>query len=140
MWFNIFTGYSGNTLFNTMCLLGFNMVFTNIIPFYIFDRDAPKAVMLAHPELYWSGQFNKKINYSTLAGWFAFAVPQSALTVFLVRPAHPPAARAAQRPAHPQGTGILQLTRRAADLSPGRGYSCRRFGCWRPRRTPRGTL
>ena len=82
--YNIYAGYSGTPLFNSMTALGFNSFFTGLgVWFYCFDIDLPtKRYCIEHPQFYWSGQQYKKANFPVILGFLARGVYQAALCAF----------------------------------------------------------
>jgi hypothetical protein len=85
--FNFFCMFSGQTLFNSVTLLGYNTVFTGLgVLFYIFDVDVPtKNFVLTNPEFYWSSQYFSKGNFKLLAQFMLRAVWQGCVALFGAR-------------------------------------------------------
>eukprot|EP01044_Picomonas_judraskeda_P001909 COSAG03_NODE_123_length_12291_cov_19.979413_11_plen_927_part_00 len=77
--YNIYCGYSGTPLFNSMTALGFNSFFTGLgVWFYCFDLDTPtKHYSLKHPQFYWSGQQYKKANFAVILAFLGRGIYQA---------------------------------------------------------------
>lgn len=88
--YNVYCGYSGTPLFNSMTALGFNSFFTGLgVWFYCFDVDLPtKRYCLEHPQFYWSGQQYKSANFPVILGFLTRGVYQAVVcclgTIFLL--------------------------------------------------------
>jgi phospholipid-translocating ATPase len=77
--YNIWCGYSGTPLFNSMTALGFNSFFTGLgVWFYCFDIDTPtKDYCLKHPQFYWAGQQYKKANFPVVGAFLGRGIYQA---------------------------------------------------------------
>ena len=61
MWYQIYSGFSGNALVDDFNLLGFNTVYTSLPPiiYGIVDQSVPDYVLMKNPSLYKRGQKGK---------------------------------------------------------------------------------
>ncbi|EFC36194.1 predicted protein [Naegleria gruberi] len=68
--FNIFTGFSGISIYNELSLALYNFVFTGIFIFtYVFDFNSRMDDLITNPALYKSCQKSKSLNPRTFLTW-----------------------------------------------------------------------
>ena len=60
LWYGFFNGFSGQTSYESVSSLGYNLIFTALPPLIlaIFDRDLPPYVLMKYPKLYRQTQRN----------------------------------------------------------------------------------
>lgn len=63
LWFSIFNGWSGQTLFDSWYISLYNVLFTGvpIIGLAIFDKDTSRDMVLKYPKLYMDGQKSAEV-------------------------------------------------------------------------------
>ncbi|CAO3590835.1 unnamed protein product [Absidia cylindrospora] len=84
-WYSIFTGFSGQTLYESWTMSCFNVIFTFLPPMAIgiFDQFASARLLDKYPQIYSLGQTNEFFNQKRFWGWILNAVYHSALLFFL---------------------------------------------------------
>ncbi|PKS07259.1 hypothetical protein jhhlp_005861 [Lomentospora prolificans] len=84
--YQLFTGYTGTSLFENWSLTVFNGVFTSIpvIILGIIDQDLSAKTLLAFPELYNFGQRCKGFNYKNFIVWAVLGALESCLLFYMV--------------------------------------------------------
>ncbi|EFA86147.1 P-type ATPase [Heterostelium album PN500] len=85
-WFGIFNLYSVQTLFDSLSIAVFNVIFTGlpIIIYAIFDQDVGAASSMKYPQLYKSGQKDSEFNLKILWMWLCEALVHSVVIFFSV--------------------------------------------------------
>ena len=84
--FQIYTGWTGTSMYENWSISMFNTLFTSlpVLVIGIFEKDLSAATLLAVPELYVKGQKNGAFNIRIYLGWMFLAITQSFLVFFLV--------------------------------------------------------
>lgn len=84
--YQLFTGYTGTSLYENWSLTVFNGVFTSIpvIILGILDQDLSAKTLLAFPELYNFGQRCKGFNYMNFIIWSVMGALESCLLFYVV--------------------------------------------------------
>ena len=85
LWFAIYSYWTGQVLFDTLTIAGFNVVFTFFQPFAIglFDRDVKSETRMNNPELYKSTQNSDQFNNKVFWRWILLAVFHSVILYFV---------------------------------------------------------
>ncbi|GAQ83484.1 phospholipid-transporting ATPase 3 [Klebsormidium nitens] len=80
-WFNMYTGYSGERLYDDWYQSLYNVVFTAlpVIVVGIFDQDVDAKRSKKYPQLYEAGQRNLYFNWTTLLTWLVMGIYQSGI-------------------------------------------------------------
>ncbi|KAI9302549.1 hypothetical protein BJ944DRAFT_167058 [Cunninghamella echinulata] len=88
-WYSIFTGFSGQTLYESWTMSCFNVIFTFLPPMAIgiFDQFASARLLDKYPQIYSLGQSNEFFNQKRFWGWILNAVYHSVLLFFIGRAA-----------------------------------------------------
>ncbi|KAJ4882028.1 Phospholipid-transporting ATPase 6 [Raphanus sativus] len=75
-YFEAFTGFSGQSIFNDSYLLLFNVVLTSlpVISLGVFEQDVPSDVCLEFPALYQQGPKNLFFDWYRILGWMGNGV------------------------------------------------------------------
>jgi len=83
--FAFVSGISGTSLFNSLSLMAYNVVYTSIpvMVTSILDKDLSEKTVLQHPEVLYFAQAGRLFNPRTFAGWFGRAIFH-AIIVFLI--------------------------------------------------------
>lgn len=82
--FSLFSGVSGTSLFNSVSLMAYNVLYTSIpVLTIVLDKDLSERTVLQHPQILFYCQAGRLLNPSTFAGWFGRSL-YHALVVFLV--------------------------------------------------------
>lgn len=84
-WYNLFTGYSAQTLYNDWFLSLYNVCFTSlpVLATGIFDQDVSDEKCLQSPKLYLPGQKNRLFNNWTFARKLLHGTVTSCILFFL---------------------------------------------------------
>jgi len=84
VWFALFSGFSGQTLYDDWIMTFFNIVFTSWPPIAIavFETDISHRVIDANPHVYSRVQSNRVFTIWTLFGWFLSAFYHSLVIFF----------------------------------------------------------
>jgi phospholipid-transporting ATPase len=84
-WFTLYTGISGQPLYDRWALATFNVLFTffPIMFFGFMDRDVSEEAILKYPSLYRGGILGQHMNFKVLGGWLADALVHSFLCFFI---------------------------------------------------------
>lgn len=84
--YQLFTGYTGTSLYENWSLTVFNGVFTSIpvIILGILDQDLSAKTLLAFPELYNFGQRCKGFNYTNFVIWAVLGAVESCVLFYMV--------------------------------------------------------
>jgi magnesium-transporting ATPase (P-type) len=84
-WFQIWTGWSGTSIYEQWSLTLYNLIFTSlpVIVVGIFEKDLNQSTLLGVPELYRYGQFNSGFNTKVFIEWWARGVYHSFIPVIL---------------------------------------------------------
>jgi len=81
--FQFMVGFSGTSLFNSLCLMSYNVAFTGLpVMGYVLDKDLPEEILTDNPFLYKDSQSGRSFNYYVFFLWFLRAVYQS-IVVFV---------------------------------------------------------
>ncbi|OQR77200.1 putative phospholipid-transporting ATPase IA-like [Tropilaelaps mercedesae] len=85
MWFAIYSGWSGQTLFERWTIAMYNVVFTALPPLAIglFDRTCSAETRMAFPELYRPDQTEVSFNKKTFWVWIIDSVYHSLVLYFM---------------------------------------------------------
>ncbi|KAI8836854.1 hypothetical protein BC829DRAFT_421625 [Chytridium lagenaria] len=85
MLFQIFTGWTGTSLYEQWTLTLYNIMFSSlpVIAVGIFEKDLNKSTLLSVPELYRFGQFNKGLNASIFLKWATQGLWHAIVSVFV---------------------------------------------------------
>ncbi|KNE56612.1 phospholipid-translocating P-type ATPase, flippase [Allomyces macrogynus ATCC 38327] len=83
-WFAVFNGFSGQTVYETWILTGFNVFFTSIPPLAlgIFDKVIDEDMLESTPSLYTVHQSGRKFNVKVFAMWLVNALYHSTAIFF----------------------------------------------------------
>ncbi|KAL6502190.1 hypothetical protein OROHE_024783 [Orobanche hederae] len=84
-YYNIFTGFSGQDLYDDWYLVMFNVVLTSlpVISLGVLDQDVSSDVCLKFPALYQEGQRNTCFSWKSIIGWILNGIFAS-LSVFTI--------------------------------------------------------
>ena len=84
LFYNFYCAYSGQTLFNSFSLMGYNTLCTGFgVLFFIFDVDVPdKRFCLSNPEFYWSTQYFQNGNFRLFSTFMLRAMFHAAIALF----------------------------------------------------------
>ncbi|XP_022668387.1 probable phospholipid-transporting ATPase IA isoform X3 [Varroa destructor] len=85
MWFAIYSGWSGQTLFERWTIAMYNVIFTALPPLAIglFDRTCSAETRMAFPELYRPDQSEVSLNRKTFWVWIIDSVYHSLVLYFM---------------------------------------------------------
>ncbi|CAK9268520.1 unnamed protein product [Sphagnum jensenii] len=85
IFYSFLSGVSGTSLFNSLSLMAYNVVYTSIpvMVTAVLDKDIEEKSVLEHPEILYICQTGRLLNPSTFAGWFGRSLFHGAV-VFLV--------------------------------------------------------
>ncbi|KAJ3144828.1 hypothetical protein HK101_002585 [Irineochytrium annulatum] len=85
MLFQIFTGWSGTSLYEQWTLTLYNILFSSlpVIVVGIFEKDLNKSTLLSVPELYQYGQLNCGLNLATFLRWMGSGVWHAMVAVLI---------------------------------------------------------
>lgn len=83
--FSFLSGVSGTSLFNSLSLMAYNVVYTSIpvMVTSLLDKDLSEKTVMQHPEILYFAQAGRLINPGTFARWFLRAIFH-AIVVFVV--------------------------------------------------------
>ncbi|KAJ3209609.1 hypothetical protein HDU67_006054 [Dinochytrium kinnereticum] len=83
--FQIFTGWSGTSLYEQWTLTLYNILFSSlpVIAVGIFEKDLNKSTLLCVPELYRYGQFNRGLNACIFLKWALEGIWHAVVSVFV---------------------------------------------------------
>ncbi|KAI5055536.1 hypothetical protein GOP47_0029057, partial [Adiantum capillus-veneris] len=82
--FSFISGVSGSSLFDSLSLMAYNVVYTSIpVMVNALDKDVSEKTVLQHPEILYYCQAGRLINPSTFAGWFGRSLFHAAV-VFVI--------------------------------------------------------
>jgi phospholipid-translocating P-type ATPase (flippase) len=83
--YNIYTGWSGTTLFASFLSMSFNFFFTGvpIIVYGFMEQDVKDTTALKNPRLYMPGQRKESFNASVAASWGLNAIVHILLVTFI---------------------------------------------------------
>eukprot|EP01124_Arcella_intermedia_P013940 TRINITY_DN20318_c0_g1_i1.p1 TRINITY_DN20318_c0_g1~~TRINITY_DN20318_c0_g1_i1.p1 ORF type:complete len:1088 (+),score=213.39 TRINITY_DN20318_c0_g1_i1:430-3264(+) len=83
-YFAIFSGFTGQTLFDSWVISVYNLFFTSwpILIFAIFEKDVPETKLQKYPELYNRTQNNSDFNIKTFCIWTMNAIWHSLVFFF----------------------------------------------------------
>ncbi|CAN7040803.1 hypothetical protein IGI04_006369 [Brassica rapa subsp. trilocularis] len=84
-YFEAFTGFSGQSVYNDYYLLLFNVVLTSlpVIALGVFEQDVSSEICLQFPALYQQGTKNLFFDWSRILGWMCNGVYSSLVIFFL---------------------------------------------------------
>jgi phospholipid-translocating ATPase len=84
-YFEAFTGFSGQSVYNDYYLLLFNVVLTSlpVIALGVFEQDVSSEICLQFPALYQQGTKNLFFDWSRILGWMCNGVYASLVIFFL---------------------------------------------------------
>ncbi|KAJ4460846.1 phospholipid-transporting P-type ATPase [Paratrimastix pyriformis] len=87
--FNLFTGFSGASFFNSLQLAAFNMIYTAAPPVaFLLDRDVEPGRSLTDPDLYRRAVRGDYLNKKTFFAWMLRALYQAAAIFFITAGAY----------------------------------------------------
>ncbi|CAM0905081.1 unnamed protein product [Alopecurus aequalis] len=82
--FSFSSGLSGTSLFNSISLMAYNVLYTSLpVMTIIFDKDISETIVLQYPQILRYSQAGRLLNPITFAGWFGRSL-YHALAVFLI--------------------------------------------------------
>ncbi|XP_052178422.1 phospholipid-transporting ATPase 2 isoform X3 [Diospyros lotus] len=71
IFFSFISGVSGTSLFNSVSLMAYNVVYTSIpVLVSVLDKDLSERTVMQHPQILFYCQAGRLLNPSTFAGWF----------------------------------------------------------------------
>jgi phospholipid-translocating ATPase len=72
IFYSFLSGVSGTSIFNSLSLMAYNVVYTSIpvMVTAVLDKDLEEKTVLEHPEILYICQTGRLLNPSTFAGWF----------------------------------------------------------------------
>jgi len=84
-WFAIFSGFGGQTIFDSWAIALYNTFFTSapIVVFAIFDQDVSAKKVIEYPQLYETGQKNHEFSLRLLLIWILLGLFQS-INIFFI--------------------------------------------------------
>ncbi|KAI5069580.1 hypothetical protein GOP47_0015881 [Adiantum capillus-veneris] len=85
-YYEAYTNYSGQTLYNDWFLSLFNVLFTSlpVAALGVFEQDVPAKVCLEFPSIYQQGPQNMFFKWDRILGWMANGVLGSIMCFFIV--------------------------------------------------------
>ncbi len=81
--FGFVSFFSGNTLFNSLCITAYNAILFVPIVTFVFDKDVNFATVLANPWLYLENVRGRFFNLRTILWWYVRGFWQGLLVFFL---------------------------------------------------------
>ncbi|KAA8526350.1 hypothetical protein F0562_008447 [Nyssa sinensis] len=82
--FSFISGVSGTSLFNSVSLMAYNVVFTSVpVLVSVLDKDLSERTVMQHPQILFYCQAGRLLNPSTFAGWFGRSLFH-AIVVFVI--------------------------------------------------------
>jgi magnesium-transporting ATPase (P-type) len=84
-WFAMFNAFTGKTIYDSLLLIMFNLIFSSlpIIVYGLFDRDVSVEASMEVPQLYTLGQRSYYLNMRVFAGWVISGVWHSIICFFI---------------------------------------------------------
>jgi len=83
IFFAFYSAFSGSSIFNTIALTTYSVVFTGLpILFYVLDKDVHEKNLLLLPRLYRETQASTFLNASVFSQWLVRALFQAAIVFF----------------------------------------------------------
>lgn len=84
-WFGIYSGYSAQTLYNSIFLLLYNVIFTSIAPMTIalFEKDVSEKLLMRYPKLYTPLARGYYFTYLQIAKTFLWGLIHSVVIFFI---------------------------------------------------------
>lgn len=80
--FNVFAGFGGISLFNSLGLVIYNILSTGLpIVFYALDKDVPEQGIVSYPELYYVSQHSGHFSAARCAYWLLRGLFQALVTL-----------------------------------------------------------
>jgi len=67
--YGFFSYFSGSSLFNSLCITGYNALLFFPIVTFILDKDVPYDIVMSHPLLYRHGAKSNHFNVTSLMKW-----------------------------------------------------------------------
>eukprot|EP01102_Stenamoeba_stenopodia_P019726 TRINITY_DN7518_c0_g1_i1.p1 TRINITY_DN7518_c0_g1~~TRINITY_DN7518_c0_g1_i1.p1 ORF type:complete len:1131 (+),score=258.43 TRINITY_DN7518_c0_g1_i1:213-3605(+) len=85
LWFAIFSGFGGQTIFDSWAIALYNTIFTSlpIICFAVFDQDVSAQKVMEYPQLYETGQKGHEWSLKLLWSWIGLGIFQSIVIFFI---------------------------------------------------------
>ncbi|XP_052178420.1 phospholipid-transporting ATPase 2 isoform X1 [Diospyros lotus] len=84
IFFSFISGVSGTSLFNSVSLMAYNVVYTSIpVLVSVLDKDLSERTVMQHPQILFYCQAGRLLNPSTFAGWFGRSLFH-AIVVFVI--------------------------------------------------------
>jgi hypothetical protein len=85
--YGFLSGFSGVSMFDSLCVAAYNAVLFVPVVFFFLDKDIDEETIMAHPEAYSTCRLSRLMNLRTFAVWFVRAFIQvrlpSVLLVYL---------------------------------------------------------
>ncbi|KAJ4756002.1 Phospholipid-transporting ATPase [Rhynchospora pubera] len=76
-----FSGVSGTSLLNSVCLMAYNVFYTSIPAFAsVLDKDLVEDTIMQHPHIFYYSQTGRLLNPSTFVGWFGRSLYHAIVT------------------------------------------------------------
>eukprot|EP00698_Gefionella_okellyi_P009875 TRINITY_DN2532_c0_g2_i1.p1 TRINITY_DN2532_c0_g2~~TRINITY_DN2532_c0_g2_i1.p1 ORF type:complete len:1126 (-),score=220.66 TRINITY_DN2532_c0_g2_i1:130-3507(-) len=87
LWFAIYSGFSGQTLYDQWIISTYNIIFTGLPPLFlgIFEKDVSDVTIRLVPELYKRNQTNVQFNLKTFSLWVVNAIYHSVVIFFVFK-------------------------------------------------------
>jgi len=85
LWFGIYSGFSGQTLFLTWAYQGYNIIYTAlpVLAFAVFDRDIPLQTLQRDPRIYTRSQHGELFNVVIFWKWIILGLIHSILIFYI---------------------------------------------------------
>lgn len=77
--YGFYSGFSGVSLFNSLCVAAYNALLFVPVVFFFVDKDVPEEYAMAHPEKYVVTQTGSYMTLRTMGLWFIRALVQAVL-------------------------------------------------------------
>lgn len=78
-----YSGFAGTSVFNSLCVAAYNAVLFVPIVFFFLDKDVGLKTAQQYPQSYALGQFDVRMNYTSMAWWFLRALYHAVVMLWI---------------------------------------------------------